>query len=78
MTCIGCEIKEEAATFDVEALIQEQLELERDLVSPELLFKRIDKCQSCPFRSNHTCTKCGCFYKFRANLQHKTCPDNRW
>lgn len=78
MSCKGCEIKEEAALFDVDALIQEQLSLEIDLVSEDLLAKRLKQCETCPFRSNHTCTKCGCFYQFRANLAMKTCPDGRW
>lgn len=78
MVCVGCEIKEDAASFDVEQLIQDQLELEIDLVASDLLSTRLKQCEDCPFRSNHTCTKCGCFYKFRANLQHKSCPDGRW
>lgn len=78
MTCKGCEIKEAASSFDVEKLIAEQLSLEVDLVTPEILSRRLDACERCPFKSNHTCTKCGCFYKFRANLNIKNCPIGRW
>lgn len=78
MTCKGCEIKEEAASFDVEELIAEQLSLEVNLVTPEILSQRLEACERCPFKSNHTCTKCGCFYKFRANLSVKNCPIGKW
>ncbi|MFC4698330.1 DUF6171 family protein [Enterococcus aquimarinus] len=78
MSCKGCDIKEEAASFDVEALIAEQLSVEVDLVSEEILVQRLQKCEQCPFKSNHTCTKCGCFYKFRANLAIKNCPNGQW
>lgn len=78
MSCKGCEIKEEAANFDVEQLIAEQLSLETNLASAALLAKRLQKCETCPFKSNHTCTKCGCFYQFRANLAVKNCPIGQW
>ena len=68
MACIGCEIKEEAQNMDIQALIEEQLALEQ----------RIQTCEQCPFRSLHTCTKCGCFYEFRAHLANKKCPAARW
>ena len=44
MSCKGCDIKEEAASFDVEALIAEQLSVEVDLVSEEILVQRLQKC----------------------------------
>jgi hypothetical protein len=78
MACVGCEIKGNLAKIDVEQLIKEQLELEVDIVSDSVLKERVFKCEICPFRSGHTCAKCGCFYKFRANLGFKKCPDNRW
>jgi hypothetical protein len=78
MTCKGCDVKEIAANVDVEALIAEQLELERNLASFEIAQARITICETCPFRANHTCTKCGCYYKFRANLSNKTCPAGMW
>lgn len=78
MACVGCEIKEDAVNIDVEQLIQEQLELENDIVPDSVLTERVFKCETCPYRSGKTCVKCGCFYKFRANLGFKKCPDGRW
>lgn len=78
MGCIGCEIKEEAANVDVKQLIEEQLALEIHRVDAPLLEKRLSICRSCPFRVNHTCSKCGCFYEFRANLSMKHCPERYW
>ena len=78
MTCKGCDVKETAATVDVEALIEEQLAIENDLAALKVVQSRIKICEACPFRSNHTCTKCGCFYKFRANLSKKYCPAGMW
>ena len=78
MACVGCEIKEMAAQVDVAELIQAQLSLEVNLVSAEILAERLTTCESCPFRSGHTCGKCGCFYEFRANLANKNCPAHFW
>lgn len=78
MACVGCEIKEEAQKYDVEALIAEQLQLEGNLAEAALVEKRVAICENCDFHSKHTCTKCGCFYKFRANLAIKNCPENKW
>lgn len=80
MTCKGCDIKDEAAAVSgtIDLLIAEQLEVEIDLAAPEVAASRIAICETCPFRINHTCSKCGCFYKFRANLAHKTCPVGNW
>lgn len=78
MTCIGCDNKDQLATSAVEQIIKEQLELEVNLVTEAMLQRRLASCESCSFRSNHTCTKCGCFYQFRANLTTKNCPEKRW
>ncbi|MDU5336515.1 DUF6171 family protein [Enterococcus sp.] len=78
MACIGCEIKEEAQNMDIQALIEEQLALEQHLAPEKLFQQRIQTCEQCPFRSLHTCTKCGCFYEFRAHLANKKCPAARW
>ncbi|AYJ43851.1 MULTISPECIES: DUF6171 family protein [Enterococcus] len=80
MTCKGCEVKDAAAAAqeDIESLIAEQLSLESDLASPEIVSRRIAVCETCPLRLNHTCTKCGCFYRFRANLAKKNCPAGMW
>lgn len=76
--CLGCDVKETAETFDVDALIAEQLELETNLASFEIVAERIAICQTCPFRLGETCGKCGCYYRFRANLAIKECPVGRW
>ncbi|AZP03566.1 hypothetical protein [Jeotgalibaca ciconiae] len=78
MSCKGCDVKEEALAVDVDELIAEQLSFEIHLADEELVKKRVGKCEMCPFRSLHTCTKCGCFYKFRANLVNKECPVGNW
>ncbi|MBV6373303.1 DUF6171 family protein [Enterococcus casseliflavus] len=80
MTCKGCEVKDAAvaAQEDIESLIAEQLSLESDLASREIVSRRIAVCETCPLRLNHTCTKCGCFYRFRANLAKKNCPAGMW
>lgn len=78
MTCIGCDIKEAAAKMDVDQLIEEQLSLELNLVVSEERVRRVTICETCPFRTGHTCGKCGCFYKFRANLAYKDCPVGYW
>lgn len=78
MACVGCEIKEEAQNMDIQALIDEQLALEQHLAPEWLVRKRMQTCVKCPFRSLHTCTKCGCFYEFRAHLANKQCPAARW
>lgn len=78
MTCKGCQIKETAANVDVQAMIEEQLAFEWDLAPKEVVQTRIAICQNCPFRLDHTCTKCGCFYEFRAHLPTKQCPTGKW
>ncbi|WP_375270056.1 DUF6171 family protein [Enterococcus sp. DIV0212c] len=40
--------------------------------------KRIKLCETCPFRVAHTCSKCGCFFEFRASLSDKNCPVGHW
>ena len=48
MTCKGCDVKETAATVDVEALIEEQLAIENDLAALEVVQSRIKICEACP------------------------------
>ena len=76
--CIGCDVKETAEAFDVEQLIEEQLALELDLASADVVESRVAICKTCPFRLEETCGKCGCYYRFRANLANKECPVKRW
>lgn len=78
MTCKDCLVKNAAATFDVAALIQEQLALEPQLVSREVYQERCRSCEVCPHRLESTCGKCGCYYQFRANLPQKSCPVGAW
>lgn len=78
MSCLGCKRQLEAAKIDVEQLIVEQLALEPVVVSDEVQQKRIVLCEKCPKRSAHTCTSCGCYYRFRAALPNKRCPIGRW
>ncbi len=78
MTCRGCQPKEAAREADVQALIQEQLALEPNHLSETEAGERQAICRKCPHRSLHTCTKCGCYYEFRAYLPQKDCPQNRW
>lgn len=78
MTCTRCDIKEEAAQVDIDLLIEEQLSLEINLVDEKIRLQRIKICEACPFRQGKTCGKCGCFYKFRANLANKECPAHFW
>lgn len=78
MTCRGCEPKEAARNADVQQLIQEQLALEPHQLPAEAVTCRVALCEACPARSLHTCTKCGCYYEFRAHLPQKACPLGKW
>lgn len=76
--CISCDIKEKAREMDVAALIAEQLSMETNLVDESTYVQRVAKCENCVARSLHTCTKCGCFYAFRARISIKSCPVGHW
>nr|WP_207696383.1 DUF6171 family protein [Enterococcus sp. DIV0212c]MBO1354958.1 hypothetical protein [Enterococcus sp. DIV0212c] len=78
MSCIGCEIKGSAANLNVKQLIEEQLLVETNLAEEQTKEKRIKLCETCPFRVAHTCSKCGCFFEFRASLSDKNCPVGHW
>lgn len=78
MSCKGCEVKEEAGAVDVALLIEEQLAVETNLAPQTVVDHRVQICQQCPYRLQQTCTKCGCYYEFRANLNNKNCPVNQW
>lgn len=71
-------MKEAAIGVNVQVLIAEQLSLELNIAEPEEVERRIKVCMNCPFRSQHTCTKCGCYYEFRAHLATKQCPVGMW
>lgn len=76
--CFGCDYKDELINLNIIALVDEQLELEIDKVNAEEWEKRQRICRECPFRLNETCSKCGCFYRFRTALKNKQCPINNW
>lgn len=76
--CKSCKTIEDLQTLDIDQLVQEQLSLETNLVSEELRDQRLSKCEACSKRSNHTCTLCGCFVKFRTSLANKSCPVKKW
>ncbi|MBP1046115.1 hypothetical protein I6N96_07455 [Enterococcus sp. BWM-S5] len=78
MSCTRCDIQREVEQTDVEQLILEQLMVEPMVVSDLIRQQRISFCESCPKRSAHTCTSCGCYYKFRASLPSKSCPIGQW
>lgn len=78
MICRGCQPREVARNVDVKELINEQLTLEAACLPETEVRKRTEICQKCPYRSLHTCTKCGCYYEFRAHLPQKDCPQARW
>lgn len=78
MSCKDCERQAAFLATDIEALVNEQLALEINLVSENEWRKRQLICESCPYRQEHTCSVCGCFYKFRTALSTKHCPMNYW
>lgn len=78
MSCFGCEVKETTVNIPVQELIAEQLLVESNLAEISIKKRRIKKCEICPYRVAHTCSKCGCFYEFRASLADKKCPVGSW
>ncbi|AIM25479.1 DUF6171 family protein [Melissococcus plutonius] len=81
MTKIGCKNCDRLQSFDqkvVDALIDEQLSLEIDLANQEIVKQRLTICNQCSFKVENTCTKCGCYCRFRASLKHKKCPMDYW
>ncbi|WP_348920294.1 DUF6171 family protein [Enterococcus rotai] len=78
MSCLGCEIKETTVNIDVQQIIAEQLLVESHLAGTAMKEQRMKMCESCPFKVEHTCSKCGCFYEFRASLAEKKCPIGNW
>ncbi|MFL2071914.1 DUF6171 family protein [Marinilactibacillus psychrotolerans] len=78
MSCKTCERLEALASQDVLESIEEQLSLETDLASNELKEKRLIIYDSCHFFQNQTCIKCGCYAMFRASLEYKKCPIDKW
>lgn len=76
---MACRICDRDKNYEeVESLIDEQLSLEKDIASKKIIKKRLEICDKCPFLEKHTCSKCGCFSRFRASLIKKECPINYW
>lgn len=76
MTCKGCSASVRHTKAEVEAMVEEQLALEIDVVSDEIYYKRLAICESCShLQYETTCGFCGCFVAFRAKLGYKRCPD---
>lgn len=40
--------------------------------------KRIDICNTCPFKLNNTCTLCGCDINTKTSIKSEICPDGKW
>ncbi len=78
MACKTCDRMEELAQTSIEELIDEQLSFESKLADKEVIETRLAKCQVCPFLQEATCSKCGCFARFRASLPMKKCPIGYW
>lgn len=78
MACRGCQHKLVLSELDVEALVEEQLLLEPNQVSTSIRNQRLAVCNKCSQLLHHTCSKCGCFVKFRAHLTNKGCPLKKW
>ncbi len=47
-------------------------------VSKEAYEERLKICDTCPFRSNNTCLKCGCQLSFKAKGNAFHCPEKKW
>lgn len=78
MSCKNCDRLEALTNEDILSSIKEQLSIEKDLATEELKEERLSICMDCPFFQDHTCTKCGCYALFRASLNQKSCPINKW
>lgn len=77
--CERCEELTALDRLDVDASIDFQLSMEvGNLVPDQVRDERLKICSSCPFFLNGTCQKCGCYTRFRASLQNKACPIDRW
>lgn len=78
MGCRNCDNQQGLTLVEVDQLVAEQLAVESELASEEQRLERLQICLSCPFLTQHTCMKCGCFVKFRGALRLKACPVNKW
>lgn len=47
-------------------------------VEQDVYDARLKECESCPSRSDHRCTICGCYIIFKTKLPKSRCPVYRW
>ena len=47
-------------------------------VSGKVYMKRLDTCQTCPYKKGDRCGKCGCLLLPKAKWKTSTCPVNKW
>ncbi len=40
--------------------------------------KRLEICNSCEFRKNHTCSICSCYLPIKARWKTTECPEKKW
>lgn len=50
------------------------------LSNQELIDKRLDICDKCPFfnKDIKVCNKCGCFMEYKVMAATSTCPEGKW
>lgn len=39
---------------------------------------RLDICNSCPFKKDEICTKCGCMISVKTSIDYESCPEGKW
>lgn len=78
MTCEGgiCKLKADLVNLDVSDYLTTPTAQTPEVTEQVLI--RLGICQQCDFRSQHTCTKSGSFYEYRANDLSASCPIARW
>jgi hypothetical protein len=47
-------------------------------LSEEDKASRIDICNSCPFKKDDICTKCGCIIAVKTSFEYESCPEGKW
>ena len=45
---------------------------------PQVIRKRIARCNECPHRNQNRCSECGCFIHGKAGLVAERCPLKKW
>lgn len=39
---------------------------------------RLNICNSCPFKKDDICTKCGCMIFMKTSFENQLCPEDKW